>query len=153
MMSTSVLQLYRTAVAHSPIYFSQSTDGGATWSAGIEISGANATTCTVGSGETNANACDQDQGSHPVVGADGTIYVAFGNGNTPNLGKNQHLMVKRPANLDCSLPASWTAPTKIGDDFGKQPTGPVAATGCPGGRQCLPPNGYRVAATACPGGR
>jgi hypothetical protein len=29
--------------ANSPIYFSQSTDGGITWSAGIEISGASAT--------------------------------------------------------------------------------------------------------------
>ena len=68
---------------NSPIYFSQSTDGGATWSAGIEISGAGAM-CTAFSNE--ANACDQDQGSHPIVGPDGTIYVAFGNGNTPALG-------------------------------------------------------------------
>ena len=30
---------------HSPIYFSQSTDGGATWSAPIEISGSNADIC------------------------------------------------------------------------------------------------------------
>jgi hypothetical protein len=129
---------------HSPIYFSQSTDGGATWSTGIEISGVNAAVCTVGSGEANANACDQDQGSHPVVGADGTIYVAFGNGNTPNLGENQHLMVKCPATLDCHLAGSWTAPKKIGDDIGKQPVGPVTATACPAGRQCLPPNGYRM---------
>ena len=129
---------------HSPIYFSQSTDGGASWSTGIEISGANAALCTVASGETNANACDQDQGSHPIVGADGTIYVAFGNGNTPNLGENQHLMVKCPSTADCSNAAGWIAPTKIGDDIGKQPVGPVAATACPGGRQCLPPNGYRI---------
>ena len=32
---------------HSPIYFSQSTDGGATWSDPIEISGSNANICTV----------------------------------------------------------------------------------------------------------
>jgi hypothetical protein len=69
---------------HSPIYFSQSTDGGATWSTGIEISGSNAAYCTAFSGETDPNACDQDQGSHPVVGNDGTIYVAFGNGNRPS---------------------------------------------------------------------
>jgi hypothetical protein len=68
-----------------PIYFSQSTNGGATWSPGIEISGASATACTAFSGEANPNACDQDQGSDPVVGPDGTIYVTFGNGNTPVL--------------------------------------------------------------------
>jgi hypothetical protein len=130
--------------AHSPIYFSQSTDGGATWSPGIEISGSNATFCTAFSGEADPNACDQDQGSHPIVGPDGTVYVSFFNGNTPNLGENQHMIVKCPASADCSNPASWAAPVKISDDFGFQPFGPVASTGCPAGRQCIPPNGYRV---------
>jgi hypothetical protein len=130
--------------AHSPIYFSQSTNGGATWSPGIEISGSNATNCTAFSGEANPNACDQDQGSHPIVGRDGTVYVAFFNGNTPNPGENQHMIVKCPASADCSNPASWAAPVKISDDFGFQPFGPVASTGCPAGRQCIPPNGYRV---------
>jgi hypothetical protein len=130
--------------AHSPIYFSQSTDGGATWSPGIEISGSNATFCTAASGEADPNACDQDQGSHPIVGPDGTVYVAFFNGNTPNLGENQHMIVKCPAAGDCSNPTSWTSPVKISDDFGFQPFGPVASTACPAGRQCLPPNGYRV---------
>ena len=129
---------------NSPIDFSQSTNGGTTWSAGIEISGANAAACTSFSGEANANACDQDQGSHPVVGPDGTVYVAFGNGNTPGVGVNQHMVVSCPPTKDCSLPASWTAPVKIGDDFGTQPSGPVGASGCPVGRQCLPPNGYRM---------
>src|SRR5246127_5000057 len=126
----------------SPIYFSQSTDGGATWSKGIEISGANAATCTIGSGETNPNACDQDQGSHPIVGPDGTVYVAFGNGNTPLPGIGQHLIVSCSAN--CNMASSWSAPVKISDDFGTQPVGPNAVTGCPPGRQCLPPNGYRL---------
>ena len=129
---------------NSPIYFSQSTDGGATWSAGIEISGANVAACTAFSGEANANACDQDQGSHPIVGPNGTVYVAFGNGNTPTFGVNQHMVVScAPAN-DCSKSASWTAPVKITDDFGTQPLGPVASTACAAGRQCLPPNGYRL---------
>jgi hypothetical protein len=127
---------------NSPIYFSQSTDGGATWSPGVEISGANGTICTVGS--VNPNACDQDQGSHPIVGADGTIYVAFGNANTPLLGINQVLFVSCPASADCTLASSWTAPTKVGDLIGTHPIGPDPATGCPFGRQCLPPNGYRV---------
>ncbi len=130
--------------ANSPIYFSQSTDGGATWSPGVEISGANATFCTAFSGEANTNACDQDQGSDPIVGKDGTIYVAFGNGNTPTSGINQHMIVSCPALADCTQSSSWTAPVKMADDYGTQPTGPNVVTGCSSGRQCLPPNGYRL---------
>ena len=130
--------------ANSPIYFSQSTDGGATWSAGIEISGTNAAACTAFSGEKNAHACDQDQGSHPIVGRDGTVYVAFGNGNTTTAGVNQHMVVSCTPASNCSVPAGWTAPVKISDDFGTQPVGPVASTACPAGRACLPPNGYRL---------
>ncbi len=129
---------------NSPIYFSQSADGGATWSKGIEISGANAAYCTAFSGEANANACDQNQGSDPVVGADGNVYVSFFNGNTPTVGLNQHLIVKCPGTADCSKAASWSAPVQIVTDVGTQPFGPDPATGCSGGRQCLPPNGYRI---------
>jgi hypothetical protein len=128
---------------HSPIYFGQSTDGGATWSPGIEISGSSAAYCPFFSGEADPNACDQDQGSHPVVGPDGTIYVAFGNGNLSGIGVEQVLMVSCPPLADCSDPASWTAPAKVGDMFEFHPIGPSTA-GCPAGRQCLPPNGYRV---------
>jgi hypothetical protein len=125
----------------SPINFSQSVDGGATWSTPIEISGA-AAFCSVGSGEANPNACDQDQGSDPVVGPDGTVYVTFGNGNTPGFGHNQILMVSCPMTADCSKAASWAGPFKVQDLFDLQPVGP--AGGCPGGRQCLPPNDYRM---------
>jgi hypothetical protein len=128
---------------NSPIWFSQSTDGGTHWSAPIEISGASPN-CTAFSGETNAQACDQDQGSHPIVGPDGTVYVAFGNGNTPIAGVNQHMLVQCRPTADCSNPASWTPPSKVSDDFGKQPLGPDPSTACSGGRQCLPPNGYRL---------
>jgi hypothetical protein len=132
--------------AHSPIYFSQSEDGGFTWSTPIEISGSNSTYCTDFSGESDPFACDQDQGPHPIVDSDGNVYVAFGNGNTPTFGINQHMMVKCSVGSDCSSPASWDGPFFITDDIGTQPiagiTDPV--TGCPGGRQCLPPNGYRL---------
>lgn len=127
--------------ADSPIFFSQSTDGGATWSPGVEISGASPT-CTSGSAEANAHACDQDQGSDPIVGPDGTIYVTFGNGNT-GVATNQILIVSCPASADCSKSKSWTAPVKVADLFDSQPVGP-SAVGCPGGRTCLPPNGYRL---------
>jgi hypothetical protein len=129
---------------NSPIYFSQSVDGGATWSPGIEISGNNPAICTDFS--VNPGGCDQDQGSHPVVGKDGTVYVSFGNGNLPGNGINQVLFVSCPASKDCSQQASWTAPVKVGDLIGTHPindTGPLPS-GCPPGRRCLPPNGYRV---------
>src|SRR5215510_8508915 len=58
------------AAGHSPIYFSQSTNGGATWSAPIEISGSNAAICTVPA----VGPCNDDQGSNPVVGPDGRVY-------------------------------------------------------------------------------
>jgi hypothetical protein len=133
---------------NSPIVFSQSRDGGATWSPQVIISGTSATLCTIASGTPgNPNACDQDQGSHPVVGRDGTIYVIFGNGNTPLAGINQVLMVKCPPTApgDCDLASDWQGPFRIGDLVGTHPTGLAGnAEGCPTGRQCLPPNGYRV---------
>jgi hypothetical protein len=128
----------------SPIFFSQSRDGGATWGPQVLISGSNATFCTDFSGTPgDPAACDQDQGSDPIVGPDGTIYVIFGNGNTPLPGINQVLMVKCPATSECDSPSDWTPPARIGDLIGTHPFGPAAA-GCPAGRQCLPPNGYRI---------
>jgi len=101
------------------------------------------TLCTAFSGEVNPNACDQNQGSFPTVGPDGTLYVTFGNGNTPTAGVNQVLFVKCAANKDCSSASNWSSPTRVGQLFDFQPVGPSAA-GCPGGRTCLPPNGYRL---------
>jgi hypothetical protein len=129
--------------SNSPIFFSQSTNGGVTWSPGVEINGSNSAICTVFSGENDPFACDQDQGSDPIVGPDGTIYVTFGNGNTPVSGVNQILFVKCPAGNDCSNAASWSQPVKVNDLVDNHPTGP-SPEGCPAGRQCLPPNGYRV---------
>jgi hypothetical protein len=102
----------------SPIYFSQSTDGGATWSPGIEISG---------SGSFCGGRCGNDQGSQPTVGRDGTVYVSFANGDTRDL---QVLLVKCPASADCSKASSWQGPFKVSDQF----SGPGK----------LPPNGYRT---------
>ena len=133
----------RFQAANSPIVFSQSTDGGATWSPQTVISGSSAVFCTVGS--VVPNACDQDQGSDPVVGSDGTVYVIFGNGNTPLPGINQVLMVKCPPANSCNSPADWQGPFRIGTLNGTHPTGlPGNPPGCPPGRQCLPPNGYRA---------
>jgi hypothetical protein len=128
----------------SPIVFSQSTDGGARWSRAIIISGASGSFCTAFSGtEDNPNACDQDQGSHPVVGPDGTIYVIFGNGNTPEGSADQVLVVRCPATNECDKESDWQGPFRVGDLVSGHPVGP-SPEGCPAGRRCLPPNGYRV---------
>jgi hypothetical protein len=136
----------RFQAANSPIVFSQSTDGGATWSPAVVISGNNPAFCTDFS--VVPGDCDQDQGSDPVVGPDGTIYVVFGNGNTPST-TNQVLMVKCPAANNCATSAGWSQPVRIGSLIDNHPTypGPLPSdpvSGCPRGRQCLPPNGYRV---------
>jgi hypothetical protein len=135
---------FNDAKGDSPIVFSQSTDSGATWSTGVEISGRNSTLCTTGSGETDKNACDQDQGPDPVVGADGTVYVAFSNANNSETTFQQYLVVSCPPTADCGDVSHWRLPTRITDDFANQPTGPDPTTGCESGDQCLPPNGYRL---------
>ena len=66
--------------------FSQSEDGGASWTLPIEISGRSFDLCPTVE-------CYHDQGSDPVVGPDGTIYVTFSNSDSPNLAR-QLLMVK-----------------------------------------------------------
>ena len=63
------------AYIQSPIYASITHDGGVTWTAPTEISGA-ASFCE-GSGPGAANACNQSQFSWPVVTADGEVFVYF----------------------------------------------------------------------------
>jgi hypothetical protein len=75
----------------SPIFASVTHDGGTTWSTPTEISGS-AGFCI---GAQGGNKCDQDQGSVPVVAADGSIYVAFINFAEPTTtGRDQYLVVK-----------------------------------------------------------
>ncbi len=132
------------AYCESPIFFSQSKDGGGTWSAGVEISGAG-NACILANQHDHAlpgNKCNFDQGSWPVVGPDGTLYVFFNNVNTPTIVAQQ-MIVKCLATTDCTSKANWSTPLKVADDFDTQPfSAPIA--GCNVGRQCLPPNGYRL---------
>ncbi len=127
----------------SPIYFSESKNGGETWSPGIEISGANGALCVPAPGK-----CNRDQGSWPVVGPDGTLYVFFNNVNTPTIVAQQ-MIVTCMGTADCTKTTNWSKPVKVADDFRTQPfyLGPALndpVTGCPRGRRCLPPNGYRI---------
>lgn len=130
----------------SPIYVGRSTDGGLTWDAVKRISGRNGAVCIGGDTydpSINPAECNFDQGSWPVIGPDGAVNVVFNNCNTDALGGYgvcQQLFVR---STDGGV--HWSKPVKVADDFGLQPiqTGDLP-NGCDFGRQCLPPNGYRM---------
>jgi len=62
----------------APIYFSRSTDGGRTFSPGIEIDGISPR-CQFGdlAGANGARTCDSALGATPVISPDGTISVVY----------------------------------------------------------------------------
>jgi hypothetical protein len=97
----------------SPIFFSASQDGGMTWSAPKEISGANRALCTFsGTPLPYDGRCKEDQFSSPVVTSDGTIFVAFENEQAINDGqfRNQYLVVK-----STDGGATWSVPVRASD--------------------------------------
>jgi hypothetical protein len=77
----------------SPIFFAYSTDGGATFSTPTNIS---------------SNVL-YDQGSRPIVGPDGTVYVIF-EGSTRHAALDSQWIVK---STDGGV--TWSEPTKIAD--------------------------------------
>jgi len=98
----------QTKYVSSPIYASVTHDGGKTWSNPTQISGS-ASFCT---GAQGGNPCDQDQGSVPIVAADGSIYVAFINFAHPfTTGRDQYLVVK----VDPNTGARVAGPYKVAD--------------------------------------
>src|SRR5579859_3717915 len=62
----------------APIYFTRSTDGGQTFSPGVEIDGASPR-CQFGTpaGGAGALTCNSDLGATPVIGPDGAISVVY----------------------------------------------------------------------------
>src|SRR4029453_11672886 len=72
-----IFQAGTGAYVQSPIFFVYSSDGGATFSTPMNISGS----------------AHYSQGSHPVVGPDGTVYV-FWNGSTRLASLNSTYMAK-----------------------------------------------------------
>ncbi len=82
----------------SPIYLSFSDDGGQTFSTPQQISGSSSTLCSQpGVSPRNIGVCNEDQFSSPVVGSDGTLYVAFENeehAQSPSLFRDQYLVVR-----------------------------------------------------------
>lgn len=105
----------------SPIMLSKWTQnndptkaGPGSWSTPIEISGHSSALCVGGSTfsnkQANADACNFDQGSFPVVLPDGSVYVVFSNFNTPTL-VDQQLGVLVSADLK-----RIDAPVRVGFD-------------------------------------
>src|SRR5207247_2206978 len=95
----------------SPIFFSVSRDGGLTWSAPREISGAARPVCTFSSTPLPYDGrCREDQFAAPVVAPDGTVFVAFENGQAVNDGnlRNQYLVVR-----STDGGATWSAPVPL----------------------------------------
>jgi len=82
------------------------------WTAPIEISG-HSSLCTLGNSfnpRIASDSCNFNQGSFPVVMANGDVYVVWNNYNTPTL-VNQQLGVKVSADL-----STVGAPVKVGQD-------------------------------------
>ncbi|MDP9246423.1 MAG: hypothetical protein M3O64_07190 [Chloroflexota bacterium] len=107
----------RGAFCASPIMLSKWTQAGAggSWSTPIEISG-HSPMCVSGdtfsNKQANADACNFDQGSFPVVLPNGDVYVVFTNYNTPTL-VDQQLGVR--VSFSAGV-ASVSAPVRVGWD-------------------------------------
>ena len=92
----------------APIWSTWSDDGGRKWARAQEISGSSRRLC--------GGRCSDDQFSSPVVGPDGTVYVAFENGQNTSLDsageeeQGQYLLVSsRDGGDDWSDPQFITA--------------------------------------------
>jgi len=118
----------------SPIFGSMSTDHGFTWSTPEEISGASPI-CFFGNlfdPTRSFTACDFNQGSDPAALPNGTVVVAFNNGNTGpgNPNSQQLAVVCHPsgsspvgtAHMNCAPPVQVGADITVGEplcDFGR----------------------------------
>ena len=91
----------------SPIFASVTHNSGHTWSTPVEISGS-AAFCI---GAQGGNSCNQDQGSVPVVAADGSIYVSFLSTASMATFRDQYLVVK----VDPVTGQTVSGPFKIAD--------------------------------------
>ena len=82
----------------SPIQLTISDDGGHKFSTPQIISGTSTSLCSQPViSPRNNGICNEDQDSVPVVGADGTLYVAFVNdehAQSPSIFRDQYLIVK-----------------------------------------------------------
>ena len=104
--------------------FGAETTGNGAWSTPISISGASPL-CTGGNTfdkKADPSACNFNQGSMPVVRADGSVFVVFNNGNTPTLLNQQLGRTVSPAGLPTGsvIKVGQDDETKLGlCDFGR----------------------------------
>jgi hypothetical protein len=97
----------------SPIFESHSDDGGKHWTKAQEISGSNPALCTFQVSGPSGR-CDEDQGSAPTIGPDGTVYVGFQNEQNRALWEpgevfdDQYLLVK-----STDGGATWSSPSFV----------------------------------------
>jgi len=106
-------------------------DGGQSWSSQAEISGS-AAFCV---GATGGTKCNQSQGSVPVVGADGFVYVSFMNFAEPTTtGRDQYLVVR----VDPATAHRVAGPWKVGLIYDGFTDMPIAA-----GRQTYQDSQFR----------
>ena len=123
----------------SPIFLSFSDDGGQTFSAGKEISGTSSTLCANPGNSFNANICNENQFSTPVVGPDGTLYLSYQNDEFqgPQTGFRDQYLVVRSTNGGASFAGPFQAVWPIFDGFNDYPINVD-------GRQTLTNSQFRV---------
>ena len=115
---TRFIQGPHGSYAGSPIMAVVTHDGGKTWSKPVEISGS--------AGFCYGGTCNLDQGSSPVVAADGSIYVSFMNWADPvTTGRDQYLVVK----VDPTTGERIGGPWKVGDIYDGYTDYPISALG------------------------
>jgi hypothetical protein len=112
--------------ASAAIWESHSDDGGKKWSEPKEISGSNKALCSFQTTGKDGP-CDEDQISAPTIGPDGTVYVAFENGQNESLFES-------PAEFD----SQYLLVTST--DGGGKWSGPTFVVGLEDGADDLPRN-------------
>ena len=122
---------FKGSYISSPIFASVTHDGGNSWSTPVEISGS-AAFCI---GAQGGNACNQSQGSTPVVAADGSIYVSFlSTANLTNF-RDEYLVVR----LDPTTAQRVAGPFKVADITDGLTDYPIS-----GGRQTYQDSQFRT---------
>src|SRR2546425_5803755 len=133
-------------VTSSPIQLAYSDDHGDHFSNPIDVTGApNNPNCLAPAIPTNTGRCVEDQFSVPVVGTDGTVYVAFINDQfSPTSSRDQYLVSRVHPGSGFSVDGPFQATFPVYDvnglDYPTQTTGGQ-------GRATLCNSNFRLAAT------
>jgi len=127
----------------SPIELAYSDNRGNTFSSPIEVSGSSATFCMHPFNPANTGTCNENQFSVPVVGSDGSVYIAFENQeNDPVLleFRNQYLVATYNPATNMASTSPHQAVGTIYDGANDYPTQTTGGQG----RQTLCNSNFRV---------